>query len=179
MENPWLPYTLTPPSHSTTYSSSVEQTKNLLYSMLCCTHGTEQPKETAPTAFSSSLKTSLIKLSFTGKVPSNYTWKYNSQKWPRPKAEEEIESHPVIKSSEILGGVYGIHPNQFECFFWNVLLFEVKVPKSFQDIHIVASNLCRTSSVAQEVSRGSGNPPSNSRLISTHCLTSHLLPYSF
>ena len=35
------------------------------------------------------------------------------------------------------------------------------------------------SSVAQEVSRGSGNPPSNSRLISTHCLTSHLLPYSF
>ena len=55
-----------------------------------------------------------------------------------------MEGHPGIKSADVLGRVYTIHPNQQECFFLRMLLHEVTVPESFEELRTVDGTVCPT-----------------------------------
>ena len=105
----------------------------------------EPPKDTTLTAFFKLChEDEFARNLFYWQVPRNYTWNSSGQRWQRRKAGKEVEGHPGIKSSDVLGRVYSIHPNQFECFFLRMLLFEIKGPQSFQDLLTVAGNICPT-----------------------------------
>ncbi|XP_062518329.1 uncharacterized protein LOC134193518 [Corticium candelabrum] len=105
----------------------------------------EPPKDTTLTAFFKLChEGEFARNLFYWQVPRYYTWNSSGRRWQRRKAGKEVEDHPGIKSSDVLGRVYSIHPNQFECFFLRMLLFEIKGPQSFQDLLTVAGNICPT-----------------------------------
>ena len=81
---------------------------------------------------------------FYWQVPSYYTWNTNAQKWQRRKQGKAVQGQLGIKSSEVLGRVYSVHLNQFECFFLRMLLFEIRGPQSFEQLRTIAGQLCQT-----------------------------------
>ncbi|KAK3888551.1 hypothetical protein Pcinc_007403 [Petrolisthes cinctipes] len=66
-------------------------------------------------------------------APRYYTWHKTGRKWQRRKQGKPVQDYSGIKSTDTLDRVYGVHPNQFECFFLRMLLHEVKGPQSFQE----------------------------------------------
>ena len=77
-------------------------------------------------------------------VPRYYTWNKNARKWQRRKKGKPVQDHPEVKSTDTLGRVYGVHPNQFERFFLRMLLHEVKGPQSFEELRTVDGVVCET-----------------------------------
>ncbi|XP_035211100.1 uncharacterized protein LOC118185339 [Stegodyphus dumicola] len=59
-------------------------------------------------------------------VPKYYTWNNANKKWNRRKIGNNVPDHPGIKSSDALGQVYTVHPNNSECFHLRLLLHEVQ-----------------------------------------------------
>lgn len=72
---------------------------------------------------------------FYYEVPAYYVWKNGS--FARRKKGENVPNYPGVKKEAVLGRVYTVHPNNFECYYLRLLLHEVRGPTSFQDIKTV------------------------------------------
>lgn len=77
-------------------------------------------------------------------VPKYYTWNAVKKQFKRRKQGIKNDNYPDIYSTETLGRVYTIHPNNAECFFLRLLLHTIKGPKSFDDLKKVKGELCST-----------------------------------
>ena len=49
-----------------------------------------------------------------------------------------------IRATDALGLVYTVHPNNFECFFLQLLLHTVQGPVSFEALKTVNGQICST-----------------------------------
>ena len=50
----------------------------------------------------------------------------------------------VRDASDTLSRVYSVHPKHAECYYLRMLLFDVKGPKSFEDLRKVDGKICFT-----------------------------------
>ena len=76
-------------------------------------------------------------------VPRYYTWQPNKS-WKRRLIGSDVDGHPGMKSSDALGRVYTVHPNNYECFYLRLLLHVVNGPSSFEDLRTVDGQVCAT-----------------------------------
>ncbi|GFQ76044.1 ATP-dependent DNA helicase [Trichonephila clavata] len=79
---------------------------------------------------------------FYHQVPRYYTWDSKNKKWSRRKVGQSLSDHPGIKSTDAIGRVYTVHPNNSECFHLRLLLHEVPGPMSFQYLKTVEGRIC-------------------------------------
>ena len=70
-------------------------------------------------------------------LPKYYTWNATQKKWVRRKAGQVHPHFPDVKSTDALGRVYTVHPNNSECFYLRMLLHEVTGPTSFEALKTV------------------------------------------
>ncbi|GFV05307.1 ATP-dependent DNA helicase [Trichonephila clavipes] len=77
-------------------------------------------------------------------VPKFYTWKASTKKFQRRKQGKAVEGHTNLYSSDALGRLYTVHPNNTECFYLRLLLINIRGPISFQDLRTVNGQLCTT-----------------------------------
>lgn len=69
-------------------------------------------------------------------VPKYYT--FNAAKeFRRRKKGKAVPGHPDILSSDALGRVYTVHPNNAECYYLRLLLHTVRGPTSFEHIRTI------------------------------------------
>ena len=76
-------------------------------------------------------------------VPRYYTW-LPSKKFKRRCQGALVENHPGIKSSDTIGRVFAVHPNNRECYYLRILLHHVRGPLSFVNLRTVNGLVCRT-----------------------------------
>ncbi|GFX67673.1 uncharacterized protein LOC104236095 [Trichonephila clavipes] len=77
-------------------------------------------------------------------VPKFYTWNASTKKFQRRKQGKAVEGHTNLYSSDALGRLYTVHPNNTECFYLRLLLINIRGPISFQDLRTVNGQLCAT-----------------------------------
>ncbi|XP_063907805.1 uncharacterized protein LOC135125948 [Zophobas morio] len=77
-------------------------------------------------------------------VPRNYTWNASSKSFQRRKQGTPVEGHPNVFSSDALGRIYTVHPNNDECYYLRLLLVNVRAPISFKQLRTVNGQLCAT-----------------------------------
>ena len=77
-------------------------------------------------------------------VPKYYTWNASGKVFKRRIQGAVVLGHPAIKSTDALGRVYTVHPNNFECFFLRLLLHTVRGPTSFEALRTVNGRICAT-----------------------------------
>ncbi|GFR02188.1 ATP-dependent DNA helicase [Trichonephila clavata] len=69
-------------------------------------------------------------------------WDSKNKKWSRRKVGQSLSDYPGIKSTDAIGRVYAVHPNNSECFHLRLLLHEVPSPTSFQYLKIFERRIC-------------------------------------
>lgn len=77
-------------------------------------------------------------------VPTYFTWNKPRKTFERRKQGKPVEGHPNVFSTDALGRIYTVHPNQAECFYLRLLLVKVPGPKSFADLKTVNGRSCET-----------------------------------
>ncbi|GFT32622.1 ATP-dependent DNA helicase [Trichonephila clavipes] len=65
-----------------------------------------------------------------------------NKRWSRRKIGQYLSDHPGIKSTDAIGRVYTVHPNNSECFHLRLLLHEVPGPTSFQYLKTIEGRIC-------------------------------------
>ncbi|XP_023315517.1 uncharacterized protein LOC111693855 [Trichogramma pretiosum] len=55
-----------------------------------------------------------------------------------------VPGHSNLRSSDALGRLYTVHPNNQECFYLRLLLINVRGPTSFQDLKTINGQVCET-----------------------------------
>nr|XP_034195047.1 uncharacterized protein LOC117611219 [Osmia lignaria] len=70
-------------------------------------------------------------------VPTYYTWNASAKKFERRKQGKAVEGHPNLYSTDTLGRLYTVYPNNAECFYLRLLLINVRGPTSFQELRTV------------------------------------------
>ncbi|XP_017484852.1 PREDICTED: uncharacterized protein LOC108373467, partial [Rhagoletis zephyria] len=105
----------------------------------------EQPQNTTLTAFFE-LCTSenFAKTLLYQDVPKYYTWNTSTKKFNRRKRGAIVPEHPGIYSSDALGRVYTVHPNNAECYYLRLLLHTIKGPTSFLALKTIDGVECQT-----------------------------------
>ncbi|GFX01509.1 ATP-dependent DNA helicase [Trichonephila clavipes] len=103
------------------------------------------PPATTLTAFYSLCQDDLCaKTLLYSEVPKFYTWNTLTKKFQRRKQGKAVEGHTNLYSSDALGRLYTVHPNNTECFYLRLLLINIRGPISFQDLRTVNGQLCAT-----------------------------------
>ena len=105
----------------------------------------ESPKNTTLTAFFNLCQSDTFAATLLyPQVPKYYTWIETKKEWKRRSIGEKVDGHPDIRSTDIIGRVYTIHPNMQECFFLRMLLHQVKGPTSFAHLRTFEGHVCQT-----------------------------------
>jgi hypothetical protein len=104
----------------------------------------ESPKTTLTEFFALCRNDNFAKTLLYCDVPKYYTWNASSKAFKRRIQGEGVPNYDGIKSSDALGRVYTVHPNNFECFFLRLLLHTVRGPTSFEDLRTVNGRICAT-----------------------------------
>uniref|UniRef100_UPI00358ED5B8 uncharacterized protein n=1 Tax=Myxine glutinosa TaxID=7769 RepID=UPI00358ED5B8 len=105
----------------------------------------QQPPRTKLTAFFDLCKQdSFARSLLYREVPRYYTWQEGKKAFQPRKQGETIPGHPHIRSSQVLGRVYTVHPSNSECFYLRLLLHNIHGRTSFQDLKTVAGYVCAT-----------------------------------
>ncbi|GFT56567.1 ATP-dependent DNA helicase [Trichonephila clavipes] len=78
---------------------------------------------------------------FYHQIPRYYTWDSKNKMWSRRKIGQSLFHHPGIRSTDAIGRVYTVHPNNCECFHLRLLLPEVPGPTSFQYLKTIEDYL--------------------------------------
>ena len=73
-------------------------------------------------------------------VPEYYTW--NNKSWQRRKQETDVAGYPGVKHTQALVRIYNISPRQEECFYFHLLLRNIKGPQLFAYLKTVNGDLC-------------------------------------
>ncbi|GFV00104.1 uncharacterized protein LOC104236095 [Trichonephila clavipes] len=103
------------------------------------------PPATTLTAFYSLCQDDLFAETLLySEVPKFYTWNASTKKFQRRKQGKAVEGHTSLYSSDALGRLYTVHPNNTECFYLRLLLIIIRGPISFQDLGTVNGQLCAT-----------------------------------
>jgi hypothetical protein len=82
------------------------------------------------------------KMLLYSEVPTYYTWNASEKKFTRRKQGKTVEGHPNLFSTDALGRLYSVHPNNAECFYLRLLLINVRGPTSFQKLRTVNGQVC-------------------------------------
>ncbi|KAF2903264.1 hypothetical protein ILUMI_02924 [Ignelater luminosus] len=77
-------------------------------------------------------------------MPKYYTWNASFKKFQRRKQGQPVPGYENIYSTDALGRIYTVHPNNDECFYLRLLLVNVRGPTSFQSLRTVNGELCAT-----------------------------------
>jgi hypothetical protein len=77
-------------------------------------------------------------------APQYYTWNASRKKFERRKQGQVVEGHPGVKSCDVLGRVYTVHPSNAECFYLRMLLHVVRGPTSFTELKTVDGEVCQS-----------------------------------
>jgi len=105
----------------------------------------DTPPQTTLTAFFSLCSEDLFaKTLLYSETPKYYTWNASEKRFKRRKQGTPVEGHPNLYSSEALGRLYTVHPNNQECFYLRLLLVNVRGPTSFQELRTVNGEECAT-----------------------------------
>lgn len=77
-------------------------------------------------------------------VPTYFTWNAARKKFQRRKQGTPVEGWNNLCSTDALGRLYTVHPNNAECFYLRLLLINVHGPTSFEQLRTVNGALCAT-----------------------------------
>ncbi|GFU96246.1 helitron_like_N domain-containing protein [Trichonephila clavipes] len=77
-------------------------------------------------------------------VPTYFTWNTSTRKFQRHKQGKAVQGHHNLYSTDALGRLYTVHPNNAECFYLRLLLINVRGPTSFQELKTVNDHVCAT-----------------------------------
>ncbi|GFW73039.1 ATP-dependent DNA helicase [Trichonephila clavipes] len=77
-------------------------------------------------------------------VPTYFTWNTSTRKIQRRKQDKAVQGHHNLYSTDALGRLYTVHPNNAECFYLRLLLINVRGPTSFQELLTVNGHVCAT-----------------------------------
>ncbi|XP_054734508.1 uncharacterized protein LOC129241988 [Anastrepha obliqua] len=77
-------------------------------------------------------------------VPQYFTWDKSRITFQRRKQGKPVQGHPNVFSTDALGRIYTVHPNNAECFYLRLLLVNVRGPTSFQALRTINGELCAT-----------------------------------
>ena len=83
-------------------------------------------------------------------MPRYYTRQPSKKKFQRRKVDKAIHGWNDVKSSDMLGQVYVIHPNNQECFYSRLPLHIVHGPTSFADLKTHNGEVCETFRLAYQ-----------------------------
>lgn len=104
-----------------------------------------QPPSTTLTAFFTLCQIdTFARTLLYSEIPTYYTWNQSSKIFQRRKRGKPVEGHPNVFSTEALGRIYTVHPNNAECFYLRLLLVKVRGPTSFQNLRTINGQLCAT-----------------------------------
>lgn len=104
-----------------------------------------QPPATTLTAFFSLCQTDdFAKTLLYSEVPRYYTWNASRKQFQRRKQGQTVVDHPNVFSSDALGRLYTVHPNNIECYYLRLLLITVRGATSFQNLRTVNNVLCES-----------------------------------
>lgn len=104
-----------------------------------------QPPNTTLTAFFELCRTDeFARTLLYHEVPKYYTWNTSTKKFQRRKQGAAVPGHVGIRSSDALGRVYTVHPNNADCYYLRLLLHTVRGPTSFQAIRTIDGTVCET-----------------------------------
>ncbi|GFR15405.1 ATP-dependent DNA helicase [Trichonephila clavata] len=77
-------------------------------------------------------------------VPNYFTWNTTTRKFQRRKQGRAVQEHLNLYSTDALGRLYTVHPNNAECFYLRLSLINVRGPTSFQELKTVNDHVCAT-----------------------------------
>lgn len=77
-------------------------------------------------------------------MPRYFTWNASSKKFQRRKNGQPVAGYVNVYSTDALGRIYTVHPNNGECFYLRLLLVNVRGPTSFESLRTVDGELCAT-----------------------------------
>lgn len=104
-----------------------------------------RPPSTTLTSFFSLCQTDdFARTLMYAEMPRYYTWNASSKSFQRRKNGFPVEGHANVFSSDALGRIYTVHPNNDECYYLRLLLVSVRGPTSFQHLRTVNGHLCST-----------------------------------
>ncbi|GFQ70977.1 ATP-dependent DNA helicase, partial [Trichonephila clavata] len=68
----------------------------------------------------------------------------STRKFQLRKQGRAVQGHLNLYSTDALGRLYTVHPNNAECFYVRLLLINVRGPTSFQELKTVNGHVCAT-----------------------------------
>ncbi|GFQ95595.1 ATP-dependent DNA helicase [Trichonephila clavata] len=77
-------------------------------------------------------------------VPTCFTWNTLTTKFQRRKQGRAVQGHLNLYSTDALGHLYTVHPNNAECFYVKLLVINVRGLTSFQELKTVNGHVCAT-----------------------------------
>ena len=104
----------------------------------------EPPRTTLTAFFELCQRDSFARTLLYCDVPRYYTWDISRKEFKRRIQGERVDGQEEIYSSDALGRVYTVHPNNLDCFYLRLLLHTVRGPTSFQNLKTVDGEVCAT-----------------------------------
>ncbi|GFR05227.1 uncharacterized protein LOC104236095 [Trichonephila clavata] len=77
-------------------------------------------------------------------VPTYFTWNISTRNFQLRKQDRAVQEHLNLYTTDALGRLYTVHPNNAECFYLRLLLINFRGPTSFQELKTVNGYVCAT-----------------------------------
>lgn len=77
-------------------------------------------------------------------VPKYFTWNASKKEFQRRKQGKAVPGHANLYSTDALGRLYTVHPNNAECYYLRLLLINVRGPTCFEHLRTVNGQQCAT-----------------------------------
>jgi len=103
------------------------------------------PPQTTVTAFSILRMNDMFAKTLHFSELSTYIrWNASAKKIQCRKQGEAIKGHPNLYSTNALGQLRAIYPNNSECYYLRLLLINVRRPTFFKELRIIHRQICDT-----------------------------------
>ncbi|GFQ89304.1 ATP-dependent DNA helicase [Trichonephila clavata] len=77
-------------------------------------------------------------------VPTYFTWNTSTRKFQPRKQGRAVQGHLNLYTTDALGRLYTVHPNNAECFYHKIIINPGSGPTSFQELKTVNGHVCAT-----------------------------------
>ncbi|GFQ91731.1 ATP-dependent DNA helicase [Trichonephila clavata] len=81
---------------------------------------------------------------FITEITNFFSWNTSTRKFQCRKQGRAVQGHLHLYSTDALGHLYTVHPNNAEYFYLRLLLINVRGPTSFQELKTVNGHVCAT-----------------------------------
>ncbi|GFQ82089.1 ATP-dependent DNA helicase [Trichonephila clavata] len=102
------------------------------------------PPTTLTVFFTLCRNDNFVRILLYSEVPTYFTWNTSTRKFQRYKQGRAVQRHLNLYSTDALGRLYTVHPNNAECFYLRLLLIDVRGPTSFPELKTVNGHVCAT-----------------------------------